>query len=144
MLADLAADVAAGWPIAHSAEAGTPMGHATADPLFEAGGPGRGNPAADVPALDPLMQARALVRSEQCIYRCIFQVEIVQCEKCKRCMHVEGALGLPPQEHCRMSPKLKHKALSGSKHMFSLYSIGGNCMRIRFRVSPVPINPSQG
>lgn len=64
MLADLAADVATGARPSGSVDAGTPMAHQTSDPLFEAGD-SRGN-ATDVPALDPLVQARALVRVVIC------------------------------------------------------------------------------
>ncbi|BDA51184.1 hypothetical protein COCOBI_18-0600 [Coccomyxa sp. Obi] len=61
VLADLAADVAGARP-SGSVDAGTPMAHQTSYPLFEAGD-SRGN-ASDVPALDPLVQARALVHPE--------------------------------------------------------------------------------
>ncbi len=64
VLADLAADVAAGARPSGSVDAGTPMAHQTSDPLFLAGD-SRGN-ASDVPALDPLVQARALVRVLVC------------------------------------------------------------------------------
>ncbi len=64
VLADLAADVAAGARPSGTVDAGTPMAHQTSDPLFEAGD-SRGN-ASDMPALDPLLQARALVRVMTC------------------------------------------------------------------------------
>lgn len=64
VLADLAADVAAAGGAAggSGAEAGTPMSHQASRRLLEAR-EARGNAGADVPALDPLMQARALVRA---------------------------------------------------------------------------------